>query len=177
MGPSEKDERTETVEGKGKVKPEIRGDLRDALHRGCRDSRPAGECQLVLLQKLEASLIASHRALVALDFGAIELGTRDQSMLCRSLGLEMQRTSAPADADADARMVNSDFSQDLRSIAWKVLREARVQAALLKRSQGKLHVMVNMLAGSERNYAAPLDQNGSRICAPARKTGADRCQV
>jgi hypothetical protein len=151
---------------KDKISPGIKRTPREGLSRGCPTSRPAIEYRMPLLQKLEASLAASHRALVALDLAAIERGTADQRMLCHTIGLEMRRAIASAE-DADA-MENSKLSQEWKSRAWKVLRAGRLQAALLERARRKLRVMANMLAGSQRNYAAPLTrQTRLRFAVPA----------
>jgi hypothetical protein len=175
MRPNEKGERAEraetveTVERKDKIQPEIKREQRDVLNQGCGDSQSARESRLILLQKMEASLVGSHRALAALDLAAIEQGSRDQSMLCRSFALEMRWMAAAGEADATEV---PELVRKLSHSAWNVLRAARLQAALLKRAQGKLHVMANMLAGSERNYAAPLArQNKLRFALPPENRG------
>lgn len=161
-------------ERKDKLPPGIQCAPRGVLSLKC-DSRPAMENRLALLKKLEASLARSHRALISLDLPAIEQSTKEQRMLSVHLSLEMRR---PAVAGGVSKTKHPELSCELTNRGWKVLHAAQLQAALLKRAHRKLHVMANMLAGSDRNYAAPLaPNNGLRICASPQRSRTDPCQV
>lgn len=134
------------------VTREMGGEPRGLLSRGGRHSQSDMERRLALLQKLEASLLSSHRALLSLDLAAIEQGTRGQLTLCENLALDIRQNQNATDR---GRRLHSERLQELRRSEWKVLHAARLQAALLRRAQLKLHVMANTLAGLERNYAGP----------------------
>jgi hypothetical protein len=153
------------------IEPEIK---RDAFSRAYCDSRPPIERRLALLRKLEASLVSSHRALLSLDLAAIKQGTSDQSTLSESLALEIRRSRNASDRGP---IQPSELLQELKRSEWKVLCAARVQAALLKRAQLKLRVMGNMLAGLERNYAAPAVCHKRLRSTLAAENRAEKCQV
>ena len=148
----------------GKIGSEINPEVPGGENR---NARPGGEGRQALLRQLEASLGRSHQALVALDVAAIEQGTREQQRLCRNLAEAIWRSKNAADARAEE---NPALGEELRRDAAKVLAAARVQAALLKRSQHKLQVLANMLAGAERTYTSPMERKGFAL----RFTGENR---
>jgi hypothetical protein len=142
------------------------------LQGGFGPSETSAQKRLALMEQLQASLGRSHRALVALDLGGIEQGTREQLALGRTLAVEFELAktelakSQPAKtatawwAAGGPDLLGSDLPRDLfrelRRCEWQVLQAARLQAALLRRAQRKLVIMANMLAGAERNYASGL---------------------
>jgi hypothetical protein len=116
--------------------------------------------RVVLMGALEASLQRSRKALLALDLAEIEAGTSDQVGLLREFDALLQRGRAAAlAADRPAELRGSDLparspelDEELRRSQNRILDCLRLQAALLKRTQSKLRVLANMLAGPTVSY-------------------------
>ena len=99
-------------------------------------SRP----ELVLLSDLEASLRASHQAVLDRKVGRLEQLTAQQTSLLETLsGLSAKRIPGTAPAA-------------LRSVQKRVLHLARVQLALIRRAQQSLRAVSNVAAGSQAGY-------------------------
>ena len=109
--------------------------------------------RLALLRELQASLSGSRRALLALDLGGIERGTREQIELGGRLAEDMAAGNRRPGRDLELQRAEDEVRQALR-----------LQAALLARARAKLRVLGNMLAGPSANYAAPP----ARSLAPPR---------
>jgi len=109
--------------------------------------------RLALMSKLEASLEASLRALLALDLSEIERRTKEQAAL--STELAAVRMQSPALGDPAAARKASDLFQESQSMEFRILDALRLQSAVLKRSQSKLRVMANMLADPSAAYTRP----------------------
>jgi hypothetical protein len=156
------------------VREEIKKERSRNLNRRSADGWSAGKNRVELLQQLEASLIRSHRALIALDLAAIGQGTREQRTLCRNLAAEIRQSNTARDGRAAE---NPELAREQRCWERRVLEASRLQAALLKRAQRKLVVIGNMLAGAERNYVSPMDPN---LGTPSSLTASNRdmpCRV
>jgi hypothetical protein len=96
-----------------------------------------------LLRELEASLLGSRAALLALDLEGIERGTREQVDLVGKL--EANRRLGRA-------LAGPELAEDFERCAARVGQAGRVQAALLARARAKLRVLANMLAGPSCDY-------------------------
>jgi hypothetical protein len=125
---------------------------------------PADESGAALLgwmEELEASLLGSHSALLALDLAGIERGTTEQADL---IGKFVVRRQAVREQSADGLFrVPADapgLARELRHRAMRILYAARLQSALLARSQTKLRVLANMLAGPSVDYGPLLLSRG-----------------
>jgi hypothetical protein len=112
--------------------------------------------RLALMSKLEASLEASLRALLALDLSEIERRTKEQAAL--STELAAVRMQSPASSEPAAAGKVSDLFQESQSMEFRILDALRLQSAVLKRSQSKLRVMANMLADPSAAYTRPPAQ-------------------
>jgi hypothetical protein len=108
---------------------------------------------LAVLRELEASLLASRRALLALDLGAIERGTREQAGLIREFDA-LLRPGLSAETP--------ERQEAFRQSAQRILEASRLQAALLVRAQRKLRVLANMLAGPSASYGGLRAGNGGQ---------------
>jgi hypothetical protein len=108
-----------------------------------------------LLSDLEASLADSQQSLLCRDFARLEQCTREQIGSHRSLEiLWLRNICDPASVTA------------LRAAQLRVLRAARVQAALLTRAQRWLRTLANLVAGPEANYSAPVSSGQGPHPAP-----------
>ena len=97
----------------------------------------------VLLAELEASLIASHQALLTRDLNRLERLTADQRRLGQSLSLLY--------ADANHSTVGtSDLS--VPAARERVLHLGRVQKILLLRARNSVRVLFNVLNGPQAAY-------------------------
>lgn len=126
---------------------------------------------LALLHELEESLKASQWALLALDVETTESCTREQIRLRR--GLEaLLRNPAPTVTISRREKVRLDLNQtspslyELRAAGKRVQHLARVQAALLRRSQQFLCVLANCVAGPEAVYGPPNRSGVFSKCHP-----------
>jgi len=116
--------------------------------------------RLSRMGELEASLEGSRRALLALDLGGIEGGTREQVVLIREF--EALRRRPAEEAGTLALHAHApELEQELRRSAKRILEAARLQAALLSRARCKLRVLANMLAGPSVDYGRLLARKGA----------------
>jgi hypothetical protein len=139
----------------------------------------------VLMAKLEASLQGSRKALLALDLPQIECETGDQIGLILEFGALLRRCKACAAADRSAeprapglRTPFLELEEELERSQNRILDALRLQAALLTRTQRKLRVLANMLAGPTVSYGPLLARDGG----PARlnwkqEERADSCRA
>jgi hypothetical protein len=134
--------------------------------------------RLALLRELEASLLASQKAVQRLDLESIERGTCEQVALVAKLAAASPRGSdAPTEssdqpATQESRHMGQaasvlqvyvrDEAKEPRLCAARIMHAARVQGALLARMQGKLRVLSNMLAGPGVDYALMADSSGTQ---------------
>jgi hypothetical protein len=121
--------------------------------------------RLGTVTRLAASLDRSRKALLALDLGAIEAGTREQWDLVRELDLVSRRRAedGPQGPSADS----PELEHRLQQSELLVRDSARLHAALLARMRGKLRVLANMLAGPSVTYNPLPDWSGG--LPPARR--------
>lgn len=132
---------------------------------------------LALMGQLEASLLGSRKALLALDLAGIERGTREQIVLAAEMAALLRRDFAPsaqqsplvehlAEHSSEAGSLSlpggaTGLQEELRKSESRVLRAARLQAALLVRARGKLRVLANVLAGPSIDYGPLLERKGA----------------
>ncbi len=114
---------------------------------------------LAILVKLDESLAASHKALLALDLDAIEHRTCQQIALVKDLAVSLEAAKSIADAEAPAGRLTQSFRclargirEELRDKAIRVRHAARLQLALLARAHRKLRMLANVLAGPKNSY-------------------------
>ncbi|MFZ0774294.1 MAG: hypothetical protein WCA49_23760 [Candidatus Sulfotelmatobacter sp.] len=122
--------------------------------------------RLALTRDLQASLSASHKALLALDLRGIERGTSEQVGLSRKLAEDLRRGRV-----SPAR--EKRLAEELRQSEREVWQAARLQAALLARAQCKLRVLSNMLADPSVNYGPLLTRSGAPPHASHFKRGGE----
>jgi hypothetical protein len=126
-------------------------------------SRTDPDAGLAVMHKLEASLEASRRALLALDLAAIERGTSEQAGLVREFDALLRQTREDGRPDLSGPSLSMgprERQEMLRQSAQRILEAARLQAALLARAQRKLRVLANTLAGPSVNYGRLWARNG-----------------
>jgi hypothetical protein len=123
--------------------------------------------RLVLMRRLEASLQGSRKALLALDLPRIECGTGDQIGLILEFGALLRRSRACAAVDPSAeprapglRTPSPELEEELGRSQNRILDALRLQTALLARTQCKLRVLANMLAGPTVSYGPLLARDG-----------------
>jgi hypothetical protein len=129
-----------------------------------------GRACLALLQELEQSLQSSQAALLGLDGAATEQCTREQVRVCRGLqalllspSLPTQLLPTPVSPTVILRELSrrkfgqgeAELAGQVRAAGRRVQHLARVQAALLRRSQQSLSVLANWVAGAEAVYRPP----------------------
>ena len=119
------------------------------------------------MTRLAASLDRSRKALLALDLGAIEAGTREQLDLIQELELvpRCRAEDGAQDLSADSPELESRLRQSERQLRDS----ARLQAALLGRMRGKLRVLANMLAGPSVTYGPLPGWSGGLSAWPANR--------
>jgi hypothetical protein len=108
--------------------------------------------RLALMSRLETSLKAGLRALLALDLAGVERCTRELN----SLGSEL--TALLKDAATAERVGAGDaleIGRELGRTQARILDAIRLQSAVLKRAQAKLRVLANMLADPSAAYTLP----------------------
>lgn len=148
---------------------------------------------MALMRQLQASLSGSRTALLTLDLGAIEQGTREQVELSRRLAEDPRQASPGAGrvtlgADEDhalrvtagfqeleATLLEAALREELERSEREVLQALRLQSALLERARRKLRVLSNMLAGPGVDYVAPLyaaPLSAAPLSAASRRSGA-----
>jgi hypothetical protein len=119
--------------------------------------------QLTLMKALEVSLNFSRRALAVLDLEGLRQGTQEQVLLSRQLAAVFDGTSHASSGGGGQQpeiAVASQAWHELRITAVRILALLRLQSALLRRSQAKLRVLANMLAGVSVVYG-PLPVHGA----------------
>jgi hypothetical protein len=116
---------------------------------------------LAVLRELEASLLASRRALLALDLGAIERGTSEQAGLIREFDALLRPGLSAGTPERIPERI-PERQETLRQSAQRILEASRLQAALLARAQRKLRVLANMLAGPSASYGGLRAGNGGQ---------------
>lgn len=148
---------------------------------------------LALLGELQASLESSQTALLALDVEGTEQGTREQMRLRLAFEALIFPASHRAQAELPAQewhgeesqkreSTKEEFRDELRSctpelsdrlrVAAKRIRElARVQAALLRRSQQFLCVLTNWMADPGTVYGP------HRAAGPDVLVDSGRCRA
>ncbi|MGA8837765.1 MAG: hypothetical protein WB538_19200 [Candidatus Sulfotelmatobacter sp.] len=140
--------------------------------------------RLALMRQLQASLLASRNALLALDLAAIGQGTREQVELSLRLGenigilatsaVRIGRLIEPRPASGCAALapeLEPELTADLKRAELDVMQALRLQSALLARARAKLRVLANMLAGPSVNYGPPCAPRSARPRAFAFKGG------
>lgn len=142
---------------------EIDPELAESLANKSSPDVPGSGTILATLAKLDVSLAASRKALLALDPDAIEHRTREQIALIMQLAVALEAAKSFADAQAPAGSSNQSFrfmacgsQEELRERAMRVRDAARLQLALLARAQRKLRALANALAGPETTYGTFL---------------------
>lgn len=136
-----------------------------SAHVGIATDEPA-VALLAWMEKLEASLLGSHSALLGLDLAGIERGTREQADLIGRSDAVRRQAVREESADGLFRLPGDapELARKLRGSAMRILQSARLQSALLARAQSKLRVLANMMAGPSVDYGPLL----------ARRTGGRR---
>jgi hypothetical protein len=135
----------------------------DARNRSC----------LALVCELEESLRLSQSALLALDAAGTERWTREQIRLWRALRAILPVPVSPVLVSAAGEFRREippclpELAAQLHAAAIRVQQLARVQAALLRRSQQFLCVLANWMAGPQMPYGPPGDASGGGSGAPA----------
>lgn len=114
----------------------------------------------VWMEELEASLLGSHRALLALDLAGMEQRTREQADLIGKFNaIRRQSGDAAPGLPAHTPGWEKEFQRSRR----RILEAVRLQAALLARAQSKLRVLANMMAGPSIDYGQLLAQKGTGL--------------
>jgi len=108
---------------------------------------------LEILFELEASLLASHRAILDRDVARLEELTQLQGRLRRLLSDVLPGIVGRID-----RELPVDRSA-LQMAAGRVLELGRVQLAMLRRSRRSLVILANLAAGAEAGYAAAAESS------------------
>jgi hypothetical protein len=125
------------------------------------------------MAELEASLLCSRKALLALDLAAIERQTDEQTDLVRRfekllgdgmLAPASQVKKVKQETLSTANFCAPSFGEEVRHNARRIAEAARLQAALLTRAQHKLRVLANMLAGPSVTYG-PFQSCGRALTA------------
>jgi len=151
-------------------------------------SIPAIANLTIVLAKLDVSLGASRKALLALDRPAIEQRTREQIALIKELAVALDAAKLPADATAESsnqplRFVACGLQGELQDRAVRVRHAARLQLALLARAQRKLRALANGLAGSHTTYESFLGMGRNvlsrpiEVCTTNPRGKLDPCQA
>jgi hypothetical protein len=116
---------------------------------------------LAILAKLEVSVVASQKAVLALDLSEIEQRTREQIELTRELSALLGGAQLIADAGtacgpshAPVFSPTCELQKELRKRAVHVRDAVRLQLALLARAQRKLRALANALAGPATAYVS-----------------------
>ena len=100
---------------------------------------------LSLLSRLEATLEASQKALLARDLAGLQLLIREQHFLVRAFFEFSSHTAIPASSKAE-----------VCTAAMRVLALGRTQRSLLDRMQRFLRALGHLVAGPTATYSQPL---------------------
>jgi hypothetical protein len=117
-----------------------------------------GQRCLALVCELERSLRSAQAALLAIDAERTEQCTGEQVRLCRELKILMSQplfpyaTSPWDELRRHRRQDTAELAAQLAAAATRVQHLARVQTALLRRSQRFLGVMANWMKGPDSEY-------------------------
>lgn len=124
-----------------------------------------GAAFVLLLSQIEQSLRSAQAAWLTADADATEQCTQEQAALCRqlkkflpspdSLGPASLASVALRQPDCEPRPCAREWVEEMLAAAGRVQHLARVQAALLHRSQRFLSVLSNWMAGPEAIYGPP----------------------
>jgi hypothetical protein len=121
---------------------------------------------LTLMRELEESLCSSQTALLARDVAGTERCTREQNRLWLSLKalaanpISLAIDPASRESHCEGPQSASELTDLLRATAIRVQQLARVQLALLRRSQQFLNVLANWMAAPETPYRPPRSASG-----------------
>jgi len=120
---------------------------------------------LPLLSRIEQSLRSAQVAWLAADADATERCTREQAGLCRQLKKFLTSPDSPDPAaltsvslretEWEPRPCAREWVEETLAAARRVQHLARVQAALLHRSQRFFSVLSNWMAGPGAIYGPP----------------------
>jgi len=116
---------------------------------------------LALVCQLERSLRLGQAALLAIEAQRMEQCTAEQARLCRQLKTLLSHPLLryailpQNELRSDARQVALDLAPQLVAAATRLQHLARVQAALLRRSQRFLCVLSNWMKGLDSAYGPP----------------------
>jgi hypothetical protein len=134
-----------------------------------------------LMAELEASLLCSRKALLAMDLAGIERQTGEQRALIRKFEklLVEGRLAQPSqlqsekDTRSAAHLWSPGLEEKVRRKANQMAEATRLQAALLTRAQCKLRILANMLAGSSVIYG-PFQNCGRPLTADSFSAAGER---
>lgn len=159
---------------------EIDPELAESLANKSSPDVPGSGTILATLAKLDISLVASQKALLALDLEAIEHRTREQIALIKELAVSLAGANLIADAEAPAGSSNQSFrfmacgsQEELRERAMRVRDAVRLQLALLARAQRKLRALANVLAGPETTYGTFLRMEHNALSTAIERSSAN----
>jgi hypothetical protein len=142
--------------------------------------------RLEVMPALEASLSRSRDALLAMNLGGIERGTREQLGFIRELtAARLQGVASPPggvrqprEDEESARPVHAaELMEELLERENRIRKAARLQAALLARARYKLRVLGNMLAGLSITYGPQGVRNRALPFAAKRHGESDSCRA
>jgi hypothetical protein len=120
-----------------------------------------GQRCLALVRELERSLHSGQAAWLAIEVQRTEQCTAEQARLCRELKTVLSHSLFPCaisprgESRPDTRQDMRDLAAQLVAAATRVQRLARVQAALLRRSQRFLCVLANWMQRPDFAYGPP----------------------
>ena len=141
-------------------------------------SLPGGSAEIApasleLLHRLEESLQASQRALLSRDLALIEQSTCEQIRV--RAALEMLWATKANEQASHAAEDEAEFASELRQALQRVLRDGRIQIALVNRAQRRMRTIENVLAGPGGNYSVPQPEQmvGCASYRPATTIGTD----
>jgi hypothetical protein len=130
---------------------------------------------LAILGELEASLVASQKALLARDLDRIRDGTEQQLRLTRALMILGAGPAKPGAGNGSLRATpfrpgQGRISPQLASAQNRVWHLARVQRALLRRAQQSLRMLTSLVAGPNAAYG-PFQGSGVLVSISASPSG------
>jgi len=119
--------------------------------------------RLALLADLEASLGASHRAVLAKDVAALNHATAEQARLRRALEVLLKPIG---DGSSSSSRQRESLGPEVQAAAARILHLARVQRALLRRAQQFLSVLAHFAAGPGTTYSELVSSRAIRSVPP-----------
>jgi hypothetical protein len=132
---------------------------------------------LALMRELEDSLLSSQVALLARDTVGTEGCTREQVRLWRQWRALMANPissgtmSVPGKYPPEITPGDPELAGQLCAAVLRIQHLARVQLALLRRSQQFLNVLANWMADPETPYGPPPAAGGAVHVAPHAHQG------